>query len=183
MILVNEGGHQKECEHLEMPQSVPRGLLRHIIPRLLKSKDMTGTEIMQALHDLTGGDWNPSPGTIYPLLSSLEDSGIIKTVKQEGRSKTYTLTAEGRNHMVMIIKKRRGAVGHRARLGPRVWEKLLDPSERIQFHIHGTEFAMESLEETAKSLKPKDRQKLLVHLQEMKTRMSTLIDVLESGGT
>ena len=179
----NERAPQKECEHLEMPQSVPRGLLRHIIPRLLRWNDMTGTEIMQALHDLTDGEWNPSPGTIYPLLASLEESGFIKTVKQEGRSKTYTLTEEGREQMVMVIKKRRGVVGHKARLGPRIWEKLLDPSERISFHIHGTEFAMESMEELATSLKTKDRQRLLKHLEETRVRISSLIDLIESGGT
>lgn len=173
----------KDCEPLEMPQSVPRGLLRHIIPRLLKSRDMTGTEIMQSLHDLTEGEWNPSPGTIYPLLASLEDSGIIKTVKQEGRSKTYSLTEEGREHMVMIIKKRRGAVGHKTRLGPRIWEKLLDPSERINFHIHGTDFAIESMEDMAKSLRTKDRQRLLKHLEEMNVRISSLVQLLKSGGT
>jgi DNA-binding PadR family transcriptional regulator len=144
---------------------------------------MTGTEIMQELHDLTEGEWNPGPGTIYPLLSSMEESGIIKTVKTEGRSKTYSLTEEGREHMVMIIKKRKGAVGHKTRLGPRIWEKLLDPSERVQFHIHGTEFAMDTLEEIIDSLKTKDRQKLLKHLEEMKNRISSLIDLLKSGGT
>jgi DNA-binding PadR family transcriptional regulator len=166
-----------------MPQSVPRGLLRHLIPRLLKSRDMTGTEIMQSLHDLTEGEWNPSPGTIYPLLSSMEESGIIKTVKTEGRSKTYSLTEEGREHMVMIIKTRRGSVGHKTRLGPRIWEKLLDPSERVQFHIHGTDLGMDTLEEIADSLKTKDRQKLLKHLEEMNGRISSLIDLLKSGGT
>jgi DNA-binding PadR family transcriptional regulator len=144
---------------------------------------MTGTEIMQSLHDLTEGEWNPSPGTIYPLLASLEDSGIIKTVKQEGRSKTYSLTEEGREHMVMIIKKRRGAVGHKTRLGPRIWEKLLDPSERINFHIHGTDFAIESMEDMAKSLRTKDRQRLLKHLEEMNVRISSLVQLLKSGGT
>ncbi|MFW9836358.1 MAG: PadR family transcriptional regulator [Candidatus Thorarchaeota archaeon] len=166
-----------------MPQSVPRGLLRHIIPRLLRRRDMSGTEIMQELYELTDGEWNPSPGTIYPLLASLEESGLIVTVKQEGRSKTYSLTEQGREHMVMVIKKRRGAVGHKARLGPRIWEKLLDPSERIHFHIHGTDLALESLENTVKSLKTKDRQKLLKHLEEMKNRISSLIEMLKSGGT
>jgi DNA-binding PadR family transcriptional regulator len=183
VIITNDEVPQKDCEHLEMPQSVPRGLLRHIIPRLLKTGDMTGTEIMQALHDKTEGEWNPSPGTIYPLLSSLEDSGLIKTVKTEGRSKTYSLTEEGREHMVMIIKKRRGAVGHKTRLGPRLWEQFLDPSERIQFHIHGNLFTMDSLENMASSLKTKDRQRLLKHLEEMDVKISSLIDFLKSGGT
>ena len=183
MIITNDEAQQKDCEHLEMPQSVPRGLLRHLIPRLLKSRDMTGTDIMQALHDLTEGEWNPGPGTIYPMLSSMEEAGIIKTVKTEGRSKTYTLTEEGREYMVMFIKKRKGAVGHKTRLGPRIWEKLLDPSERVQFHVHGTDFAMDTLEEIADSLKAKDRQKLLKHLEEMNNRISSLIDILKSGGT
>lgn len=68
---------QHECDHLEMPQSVPRGLLRHVIPRLLRSDEMTGADIMQRLNELTDGEWNPGPGTIYPLLSSLEEDGII----------------------------------------------------------------------------------------------------------
>ncbi|MBY8996550.1 MAG: PadR family transcriptional regulator [Candidatus Thorarchaeota archaeon] len=178
---MNDEAQQKDCEHLEMPQSVPRGLLRHIIPRLLTSRDMTGTEIMHALHDLTEGEWNPGPGTIYPMLSSMEESGIIKTVKTEGRSKTYSLTEEGRERMVMIIKKK--TVGHKTRLGPRIWEKLLGPSERVQFHIHGTDLAMDSLENIADSLKTKDRQKLLKHLEEMNDRISSLIDTLKSGGT
>jgi DNA-binding PadR family transcriptional regulator len=144
---------------------------------------MTGTEIMQSLYDLTEGEWNPSPGTIYPLLASLEESGFIKTVKTEGRSKTYSLTEEGREHMVMIIKKRRGAVGHKTRLGPRIWEKLLNPSERVQFHIHSTGFTLDTFEEISGSLKTKDRQKLLKHLEEIKARISSLIDLLKSGGT
>ncbi len=166
-----------------MPQSIPRGLLRHVIPRLLKSREMTGTEIMQALSDLTQGEWNPSPGTIYPLLASLEESGIIKTVKTEGRSKTYCLTEQGREHMVMVLRKRRGAVGHKTRLGPRLWEQLLDPAERMQFHIHGTLFALDTLEEITSSLKIKDQQKLLNHLKELDARIADLIERIEHGGT
>jgi DNA-binding PadR family transcriptional regulator len=182
VIITNEN-QQKDCEPLDMPQSVPRGLLRHIIPRLLNGRDMTGTEIMQTLHDRTEGEWNPSPGTIYPLLASLEESGIIKTVKTEGRSKTYSLTDEGREQMVMIIKKRIGAVGHKTRLGPRIWEQLLEPSDRVRFHMHGTIFAMNTLEDIADSLNTKDRQRLLKHLEEMQVRLSALIDSLKSGGT
>ncbi len=183
MVITNDEAQQKDCEHLEMPQSVPRGLLRHIIPRLLKSRDLTGTEIMQTLHDRTDGEWNPSPGTIYPLLASLEDSGVIKTVKTEGRSKTYSLTDLGRERIDMIIKKRKGAVGHKTRLGPRLWEQLLDPSERVLFHIHGMQFTMESLGNITDSLKTKDRRRLLKHLEEMDVKISSLIDLLKSGGT
>ncbi|MGD9397545.1 MAG: PadR family transcriptional regulator [Candidatus Thorarchaeota archaeon] len=180
---MTDEAQQKDCEHLEMPQSVPRGLLRHVLPRMLKSQDMTGTEIMQELHSLTDGEWNPSPGTIYPLLSSLEEEGIIQTVKTEGRSKTYTLTDEGRKQMIQFIRHRRQAVGHKTRLGPRLWERLLEPGERLRFHMHGMEYSVEALESVEESLNTKDRQRLLIHLDAMKVRLSSLIDSLKSGGT
>jgi len=78
---MNDEDSKKDCEHLAMPQSVPRGLLRHLIPRLLKDDTMTGAQIMQELSDRTGGEWQPSPGTIYPLLSSLEEDGFIEIIR------------------------------------------------------------------------------------------------------
>ncbi|MFW9805727.1 MAG: PadR family transcriptional regulator [Candidatus Thorarchaeota archaeon] len=174
---------QKECDHLEMPQSVPRGLLRHIIPRLLKSNDLTGTEIMQQLRDLTDGEWNPSPGTIYPLLSSLEDDGIIEAVSTEGRSKTYSLTEHGKKQMQLMFKHRRGAVGAKTRLGPRLWEKLLDPEERIRFHMHGMTHSVEAFDSMLESLNKKQQQKLLHHLKEVAAKITLLIDKLQAGAT
>ena len=174
---------KKDCEHLAMPQSVPRGLLRHIIPRLLREGNKTGTEIMQELSDRTDDEWNPSPGTIYPLLSSLEEDGIIETVKIEGRSKTYHLSDEGKKRLERSFKRRKGGVGHKTRLGPKLWEQFLDPSERVRFHIHGMDYAITSFESIADSLKTKDRQFLLKHLEEMRAKLSSIIDTLKSGGT
>ena len=172
---------QKGCEHIEMPQSVPRGLLRHIIPRLLRTSELTGTEIMQRLNDLTNGAWNPSPGTIYPLLSSLEEEGIIEAVAIEGRSKTYSLTEDGRRQTELMLKHRLGAVGEKTRLGPRLWEKLLEPEERIQFHMHGMRHSVEAFDTMLDSLSKKQQQQLLRHLKEMATKITNLIDKLQAG--
>ena len=83
--------NEEQTDHcwddMKKPHHVPRGLLRLIILRLLKSDEMTGSEISQTLEDWTEGQWKPSPGSIYPLLSSLEAEGVIKPTKQEGRSK------------------------------------------------------------------------------------------------
>ena len=177
---MNDEDSKKDCDHLAMPQSIPRGLLRHIIPRLLKDEDMTGTQIMQEFHDRTDGEWNPSPGTIYPLLASLEEDGLIETVKIEGRSKTYHLSDAGRKRIV--IKLHKVGVGHKTRLGPKLWEQFLNPSERVRFHIHWMVHAIEGFESSAETLKTKDRQLLLKHLEEMKTKVSSIIDTLNSGG-
>jgi DNA-binding PadR family transcriptional regulator len=174
---------QKECEHLEMPQSVPRGLLRHVIPRLLRSNNLTGTDIMQQLRDLTDGEWNPSPGTIYPLLSSLEEDGIVEAVSIEGRSKTYSLTEYGKKQMELMFKYRRGAVGEKTRLGPRLWEKILEPEERIRFHMLGMSHSVEAFESMYNSLNKKQQQKLLHHLKEVVAKITSLIDKLEAGAT
>ncbi|MFW9960616.1 MAG: helix-turn-helix transcriptional regulator [Candidatus Thorarchaeota archaeon] len=180
---MNEGTNEKECEHLSMPQSVPRGLLRHIIPRLLRSQEMTGTEIMQRLVELSDGDWNPSPGTIYPMLSSLEEEGVIEAASTEGRSKTYRLTEEGKRQMDLVVKHMKGAVGEKTRLGPRLWEKLLDPEERVRFHMHGMIHSLESFDSMLDLLDRKHRQQLLRHLEEMATKMSSLINRLKTGAT
>ena len=180
---MNKEASAQECDHLEMPQSVPRGLLRHVIPRLLRTTKMTGADIMQRLNELTDGEWNPGPGTIYPLLSSLEEEGIIEAASTEGRSKTYRLTDEGRRSMDLAMKHRRGAVGEKTRLGPRLWEKLLEPEERIHFHTMGMAHSVESFDSLADSLTKKQRQQLLQHLEEMSAKIASLIDKLRTGAT
>ena len=99
-----------------------------------------------------------------------------------GRSKTYHLPVDGQKRLEESFKRRKDGVGHKTRLGPRLWEQFLDPSERVRFHIHGMAFAIESLESVAESLKTKDRQLLLRHLEEMNLKLSSIIDTLKSGG-
>ncbi len=166
-----------------MPQSIPRGLLRHIIPRLLRSSEMTGTEIMQRLRELSDGLWNPSPGTIYPMLASLEEEGIIETASTEGRSKKYRVTDEGKKWMASMLRKRLHAVGEKTRLGPWLWEKLLEPKERLQFHMVGMEHSLECFESMFDELDSKQRTKLLRFLEEMTTRMTEYSERLRTGAT
>ncbi|CAN5718308.1 hypothetical protein BH24ACT3_BH24ACT3_08110 [soil metagenome] len=54
-----------------------------------------GYTVMQALGDLIGGGWRPSPGAVYPALLSLEDAGLIAGAPGPG-SKVYELTPAGR---------------------------------------------------------------------------------------
>ncbi|TFG32261.1 PadR family transcriptional regulator [Candidatus Thorarchaeota archaeon] len=178
---MNDDDSDKGCEHLSMPQSIPRGLLRHIIPRLLRYQELTGTDIMQQLRDLTDGEWNPSPGTIYPLLSSLEEEDIIEAALTEGRSKTYRLTVKGEEQMAKVIKQMTGDVGAKTRLGPRLWEKLLEPEERIHFHLHGMMHSIESFDSVLALLDKKQQQHLLRHLSKMATRLTSIIDKLKTG--
>ena len=94
----------KNCEDLKGLQSVPRGFLRLLIARLLRNRELTGTQIMGVIEERSKGKWRPSPGSIYPLLSSMEDEELIEAVKTEGRSKTYTLSVIGHNRFKEIFK-------------------------------------------------------------------------------
>ncbi|MBS7288467.1 MAG: PadR family transcriptional regulator [Candidatus Freyarchaeota archaeon] len=78
--------------------TVPKGYLKRYILMLLSEKPMSGAEIMEEIHNRSGGLWKPSPGSVYPLLAWLQDNGYIKEVQKVlgNGSKRYTLTDKGK---------------------------------------------------------------------------------------
>lgn len=56
---------------------------------------MHGYELIQQITEKSGGTWKPSPGSIYPALSQLEDEGLVIIDKIAGR-KTASLTDAGK---------------------------------------------------------------------------------------
>jgi DNA-binding PadR family transcriptional regulator len=50
---------------------------------------------MQALEERSRGTWRPSPGSIYPSLSQLEDEGLVKA-ESVGTGRVFELTEAGR---------------------------------------------------------------------------------------
>jgi len=76
---------------------VPKGFIRYQVLELLSEKPMSGSEIMNAIEKKTDGRWKPSPGSIYPLLSWLQDNSYVKELPvEEGDMKRYTLTDKGK---------------------------------------------------------------------------------------
>ena len=53
------------------------GDLKFVVLHLVAQKPAHGYEIIKALSELVGGDYSPSPGTVYPTLAMLEDLGWI----------------------------------------------------------------------------------------------------------
>jgi DNA-binding PadR family transcriptional regulator len=72
-----------------------QGDLKYVILRLLEEKPRHGYEIIKELEDRFGGAYSPSPGTVYPTLTMLEDLGYAKVTPDEGGRKVYEITAEG----------------------------------------------------------------------------------------
>ncbi len=71
------------------------GGMRHYVMWLLSETPMKGAEIMDEIQKQTMGWWRPSPGTIYPLLSTLERENLIRR-RDDLR---YELTPEGRSEV------------------------------------------------------------------------------------
>jgi DNA-binding PadR family transcriptional regulator len=58
---------------------------------------MSGSEIVDKIEECTG--WRPSPGSIYPLLSHMQENGLIKPYEDEDPTvKRFELTELGRSH-------------------------------------------------------------------------------------
>jgi DNA-binding PadR family transcriptional regulator len=74
---------------------VRRGDVRGLLLAALLEGDAHGYELMRRLEEQAGGQWRPSPGSVYPLLQLLEDEGLVRGRDEDGR-KVYELTDEGR---------------------------------------------------------------------------------------
>src|SRR6185369_7237222 len=79
-------------------QRAKRGDIRSAILKLLAEEPRNGYQIMQALEERSRGTWRPSPGSVYPALSQLEDEGLVRSEESEGR-RLYHLTDAGREYV------------------------------------------------------------------------------------
>ena len=82
------------------------GYLRLVFLRYIeqKQKGTTGYELMKYLEDIVGK--KPSPGSTYPLLSSLVKDEYLKVNKQ-GNKKIYTITKKGKKYLKEIAKEKK----------------------------------------------------------------------------
>jgi len=75
------------------------GELRLVLLKLIADEPRHGYDCIRAIEDMTGGEYAPSPGIIYPTLTLLEDMGLIEEAPSKASRKPYQATAEGRAHL------------------------------------------------------------------------------------
>jgi DNA-binding PadR family transcriptional regulator len=83
-----------------------RGDVRAAVLLLLEEEPRNGYQLMQELEERSGGVWRPSPGSIYPALSQLEDEGLVRSDDAAGR-RAFQLTDDGRAY----VEENREALG------------------------------------------------------------------------
>lgn len=72
-----------------------RGDVRAAILLLLAEQPRHGYEILTELADRSDGQWQPSPGSIYPVLKRLARDGMVTAAQEDGK-RIFSLTDEGR---------------------------------------------------------------------------------------
>ncbi len=75
-----------------------RGDVRLAVLRLLAEEPRNGYQLMQTIEERSGGNWRPSPGSVYPTLAQLEDEGLIRSSESDG-SRRFEITDAGREHL------------------------------------------------------------------------------------
>jgi DNA-binding PadR family transcriptional regulator len=72
-----------------------RGDVRAAILLLLAEQPRHGYEIITEIADRSEGQWQASPGSIYPVLKRLAKEGLVDATQQDGK-RVFTLTDAGR---------------------------------------------------------------------------------------
>lgn len=75
----------------------PKGLLAYLVLELLAEKPRYGYEILKEIRKFSGGHWEPSYGTVYPILYKFEENGLADRIEREDEPdrKYFELTEEG----------------------------------------------------------------------------------------
>ena len=78
--------------------------LKPFVLSILAEGESYGYEIIQRVHALTDGQVQWTTGTLYPLLHSLENGGLLEATWREAkagpRRKYYRLTAKGKKALI-----------------------------------------------------------------------------------
>jgi DNA-binding PadR family transcriptional regulator len=88
------GGHRRGRRRM-----FEGGELRLVLLKMLSDQPRHGYELIKAIEDMTGGEYAPSPGIVYPTLTMLEDMGQIAEKKSKDSKKVYEVTDNGRVHL------------------------------------------------------------------------------------
>ena len=75
------------------------GELRLVLLKLIADEPRHGYDLIRAIEDLTGGEYAPSPGVVYPTLTLLQDMNLIEEAAGEGPRKPFQATDEGRTYL------------------------------------------------------------------------------------
>jgi DNA-binding PadR family transcriptional regulator len=75
------------------------GDLRFVLLSLIDEKPRHGYELIKELEQKFGGGYTPSPGSVYPTLTLLEELGHVRSSSTEGTKRLFEITAAGKRYL------------------------------------------------------------------------------------
>lgn len=84
---------------MSVEKSLISGSMTMLLLKLLSEKDMYGYEMIEALRQKSQNVFELKAGTLYPLLHSMEEKGLLTVYEQAVLGKTrkyYSITEKGR---------------------------------------------------------------------------------------
>ncbi len=69
-----------------------------------------GYQLMSAITEVSMGRLNMGPGTLYGVLSRMQKEGLIYLAEDDGRRKTYRITADGEEALRQEYRRLRAQV-------------------------------------------------------------------------
>lgn len=89
-----------------MRERKPKGLAKFLILEMMSEKPRYGYGILGELKEISGGYWEPSYGTVYGTLETLEEEGYIQRSEEDHEERKYfTLTEDGREYLEELRAK------------------------------------------------------------------------------
>jgi DNA-binding PadR family transcriptional regulator len=137
-----------------------QGDLKLVVLELLQSRPRHGYEIIKAIEELTGGEYSPSPGVVYPTLTLLEEIGHASVTQESGGKKQYGITAEGSAHLaeqreaLARIRGRLESAGSAsdARRTPELQRSMQNFKTALHFRLSRTPLEPEQLRKIAEAI-------------------------------
>jgi DNA-binding PadR family transcriptional regulator len=76
-----------------------QGDLRLLLLALIADKPSHGYDLIRTIETKFAGSYSPSPGTIYPTLTLLEEQELVTSAAEAGGKKSYSSTLAGRQFL------------------------------------------------------------------------------------
>ena len=93
------GGHRRRQRLFDGDE------LRLILLKLIADQSRHGYDLIRAIEELSGGNYVPSAGVVYPALSVLQDLGHIDEVESAGARKVFAVSPAGSTELAAQEQK------------------------------------------------------------------------------
>ncbi|WP_423140699.1 PadR family transcriptional regulator [Parablastomonas sp. CN1-191] len=100
------------------------GELRLVLLKLVADQPRHGYDLIKAIQELTGGEYAPSPGVVYPTLQMMLDEAVVAELPDDSARKVFSATDAGRAELgkeaeaVDAIVARLSGLGEERRSSP-----------------------------------------------------------------